>query len=119
MGLEHLFQISESRCEIPKQFFSEGGAMMNLHSQADPVPSPAHNWPLDSLLWRETFAEIVALLTKAELLVAYLRCQGLDDDEIGLWLDCRPAHVARAMARARRRIERQAPHLAWVLAGRE
>jgi DNA-directed RNA polymerase specialized sigma24 family protein len=69
-------------------------------------------------MWREAFAEIVAQLTGYELLIAYLRSEELSDDEIGLWLGCDPAAVARRMARARRRIGRRAPHLAFVLAER-
>jgi hypothetical protein len=78
-----------------------------------------YNWPLDGLIWQETFAEIVALLDRTELLVAYLRCQGLGDDEIGSMFDCDPAEVAEAMVQARCRIGGQAPDLAWVLAGRQ
>ena len=91
----------------------DGESDLNLRA------GPVHNWPLDGLIWRETFAEIVALLTRDELEVAYLRCHGLGDDEIGLWLDCKPAEVAKCMNRARQRLERQVPHLAWVLSGRQ
>lgn len=80
---------------------------------------PEDNKLLHSLSWQETFAEIVDLLTGAELLVAYLRAQGLDDKEIGAWLGCDPADVTRSMVQARRRIQREAPHLAEALGGRK
>jgi excisionase family DNA binding protein len=77
---------------------------------------PAH--PLDQLVQRDTFGELLALLEPEELVVAALRLEGLSDTQIGDLLGIGRAAVSRRMERARERIIRALPELAVVLRDR-
>ncbi|MFC2037961.1 hypothetical protein ACFLYD_08400 [Chloroflexota bacterium] len=70
------------------------------------------------LIWRETFAEVVAELTPEEVMVAWLRVQSLSDAEIGQRLGLDRERVEGKMLRARRRIAHRLPHLTPLLSGR-
>jgi hypothetical protein len=74
--------------------------------------------PLEGLIWKETFAEILDLLTPEEKVVAMLRVEGLSDGEIGRLLDVDRAAVGMKMIRVRRRITQRLPHLSLFLSGR-
>jgi excisionase family DNA binding protein len=75
--------------------------------------------PLDRLIEREAFAEIVALLGPGELLVAALRLEGLTDGQIGALLGVTRATVSYRLQQARRRIMAERPDLAPWLRGRQ
>jgi transcriptional regulator with XRE-family HTH domain len=74
--------------------------------------------PLDQLVQRDTFGEVLALLEPGELVVAALRLEGLSDTQIGDLLGIGRAAVSRRMERARERIIRALPELAVVLRDR-
>jgi DNA-binding NarL/FixJ family response regulator len=75
--------------------------------------------PLDRLIEQETFAEIVAMLTPKELVVAALRLEGLSDTQIGALLGSSPSAVRQRLAHAQMRIVRERPELAVVLEERQ
>lgn len=75
--------------------------------------------PLDRLIEREAFAEIVASLGPGELLVAALRLEGLTDRQIGALLGVTRATVSYRLQQARRRIMAERPDLAPWLRGRQ
>ena len=75
--------------------------------------------PLDRLIEQETFAEIVAMLTPKELVVAALRLEGLSDTQIGTLLGSSPSAVRQRLAQAQMRIVRERPELAVVLEERQ
>ena len=77
-----------------------------------------HNPPLDRLLDRERVAEILGILTAAELVVALLRAEGMSDAEIGEFLAIERWVVRQRMIRARARIEQIGPGTARMLKGR-
>jgi hypothetical protein len=74
--------------------------------------------PLNRIVERETFAEIVALLRPEELIVAALRLEGLTDGQIGRLLGLTRAAVSYRMQQAQERIAAEAPELAPAVAGR-
>jgi DNA-binding CsgD family transcriptional regulator len=74
--------------------------------------------PLQRLIEREAFAEIVALLQPLDLVVAAMRLEGLTDGEIAALLGVTRASVSSRMRRAGRRIVHLRPDLAPLLEGR-
>jgi hypothetical protein len=75
--------------------------------------------PLERLIERESFAEIVSRLQPEELLVAVLRLEGLSDVQIGRLLGITRAGVSFRLKQAQARIAAEAPDLAPLLRGRE
>ena len=73
---------------------------------------------LDHLVEQDTFAEILALLEPEELVIAFLRLEGLSDDQIAALLDIDRATVCRRMEQALWRIVEAMPELAPVLRDR-
>lgn len=74
---------------------------------------------LDRLVERETFAQMIALLKPAELAVAALRADGLDDVEIAAALGISRQRVSQRIQAARERILAALPEAAYLLEGRE
>jgi DNA-directed RNA polymerase specialized sigma24 family protein len=77
----------------------------------------AHD-PLAELLQRETFADIIRLLTPEELVIAALRLEGLTDAEIGALLGVGRTAVSQQMREAQARIAAELPQAASLLADR-
>jgi transposase len=75
--------------------------------------------PLDRLIERDTFGEIVALLTPEELVVAALRLEGLSDVQIAALLDIDRSAVSHRMQQARERIAAEMPEMAATLRDRQ
>jgi excisionase family DNA binding protein len=75
--------------------------------------------PLDRLIEREAFGEMVALLTPEELVVAALRLEGLSDVQIAALLDIDRSAVSHRMHKARERIVAEIPELAGILRDRQ
>jgi len=75
--------------------------------------------PLDRLIERETFAEMLALLTPEELVVAALRLEGLSDAQIAALLDIDRSTISHRMQQARERIAAEIPELAATLRDRQ
>jgi excisionase family DNA binding protein len=75
--------------------------------------------PLQRLIERETFEEIIQQLTCDEMAVALLRLEGLSDPQIGAVLGLTRAAVSLRMQEAMRRIAAETPELAPVLEGRQ
>jgi excisionase family DNA binding protein len=75
--------------------------------------------PLDRLIERETFGEMVALLTPEELVVAALRLEGLSDVQIAALLGIDRSAVSHRMQQARERIAAEMPELAGTLRDRQ
>jgi len=75
--------------------------------------------PLDRLIERETFGEMLALLTPEELVLAALRLEGLSDVQIGALLDVDRSTVSHRMQQARERIAAEIPELAETLRDRQ
>ena len=75
--------------------------------------------PLNRLIERETFGEMVALLTPEELVVAALRLEGLSDVQIAALLDVDRSAVSHRMQQARERIAAEIPELAATLRDRQ
>lgn len=73
---------------------------------------------LDRVIEKETFAEILACLTPAELLTAALRLEGLSDAEIGALLGISRQAVRQRLVKAQARIIHTKPALAPALRGR-
>ena len=74
--------------------------------------------PLDILIERETFAEIVALLEPQERVIADLRVRGRSDAEIAELLGQSRSTISRWMRAACQRIMEQNPDLAPALQDR-
>jgi hypothetical protein len=74
--------------------------------------------PLDRLVEQDTFAEMLALLEPEELIIAFLRLEGLSDDQIAALLDVDRATVHRRTDQARQRIVEELPELAPQLRDR-
>lgn len=74
--------------------------------------------PLDRLIEQDTFAEMLALLEPEELIIAFLRLEGLSDDQIATLLDVDRATVHRRTDQARKRIVEELPELAPLLRDR-
>lgn len=79
------------------------------------MPSPH---PLDRLVARDSFAEIMALLEPEELIIATLRLEELTDAQIGEILGIPRGAVNQRMHQASQRIMQQRPDLGDLLAGR-
>jgi excisionase family DNA binding protein len=73
---------------------------------------------LDILCSRDTVDEILAHLNPLDMLIAYLRTQGLSDAQIGDELGIRRQSVWERMQAARARIVAAMPELASTLDGR-
>lgn len=80
--------------------------------------TPISPHPLDRLVEREAFAEILDQLQPEELVLAALRLEGLTDVQIGALLGVSRAMVSYRFQRARRRIMAECPELAPWLRGR-
>jgi transposase len=76
-------------------------------------------YPLNRLIERETFGEMVALLTPEELVVAALRLEGLSDVQIAALLDVDRSTVSHRMQQARERIAAEMPEMATTLRDRQ
>ena len=74
--------------------------------------------PLDRLIEQDTFAEMIALLEPEELIIAFLRLEGLSDDQIAALLDVDRATVHRRTDQACQRIVEELPELAPLLRDR-
>ena len=74
--------------------------------------------PLDRLVERDTFAEMVALLKPVELLIACLRLEDLSDDQIASLLDVDRCTVHLHMEQALQRVADALPELGVVLRDR-
>lgn len=74
--------------------------------------------PLDRLIEEETSDEMLALLQPTELIIASLRLEGLNDDQIATLLDVDRITVLRRMELARQRIVEALPELAPMLRDR-
>jgi hypothetical protein len=74
--------------------------------------------PLEQLLLRETFAEILACMTPEELAVAALRLEGLTDHQIAALLGLEPSAISQRMIRAQERIVAELPEAAHLLGRR-
>ena len=74
--------------------------------------------PLDRLLLRDTFAEILALMTPEEIAVAALRIEGLSDVQIAALLGLEHSTISRRMTRAQERIAAELPEAAHLLGRR-
>ncbi|MFN2167708.1 MAG: sigma factor-like helix-turn-helix DNA-binding protein [Anaerolineae bacterium] len=74
--------------------------------------------PLQRIIERETFREIISLLEPMDLIVAAMRLEGLTDDEIARILGVSRSPVTSRMKRACQRIIHLRPDLAPVLEGR-
>lgn len=72
----------------------------------------------EPLIMRETFGEIVDLMTAEELGVARLRLGGVPDDKIAKLLGIREQSVYERMQRARERIVSEIPEMAHFFRGR-
>ncbi len=66
----------------------------------------------ERLIVRETFGDIVKLMTAEELGVAWLRLGAVPDEKIAQLLDIRKQSVGERMARARERIVSEIPEMA-------
>jgi hypothetical protein len=72
--------------------------------------------PLEELVRHETFAEILAVMTQEELVIAALRLEGLTDTQIGWLLGVDRSVISACMTAAQERISEQVPDAAhWVL----
>ena len=74
--------------------------------------------PLDRIIEREAFAEIVSCLRPGELRIARLRLEGVPDKTIAEMLGMSQAAVSQRMRKASRRIAHQRPWLAPLLGDR-
>ena len=74
--------------------------------------------PVERLVERDTFAEMVALLEPVELLIACLRLEDLSDDQIASLLDVDRCTVHGYMEQALQRIVAALPELGVVLRDR-
>lgn len=74
--------------------------------------------PLDRLVARDSFAEIIALLEPEELIIATLRLEELSDAKIGEVLGISKGTVHRRMQQACRRIMQQRPDLGDLVSDR-
>jgi hypothetical protein len=74
--------------------------------------------PLERLLRRETFAEILNQLTPEELIIGALRLEGLSDTQIAALLNMEPGTVSYRMIRAQDRIAAALPEAAHLLGRR-
>lgn len=72
----------------------------------------------ESLIMRETFSEILELMTIEELGVARLRLGGVPDEKIAQLLNIRKQSVRERMQRAKRRIVREIPEMEHFFRGR-
>jgi DNA-directed RNA polymerase specialized sigma24 family protein len=70
------------------------------------------------LIRRQDFEDIVRHLHPIELLIAILRLDGLTDAQIAALLHVSRPAVTKRMRRAQRRIARDLPDVAHLLAGR-
>lgn len=70
---------------------------------------------LDRVVEKETFAEILACLTRGELVTAALRLEGLSDTEIGALLGISRQAARQRLLKAKRRIIHTRPDLAPAL----
>ena len=75
--------------------------------------------PLDRLVARDSFAEIIALLEPEELIIATLRLEELTDAQIGEILGIPRGAVQHRMQQACRRIAQQRPDLGDLVADRQ
>jgi predicted DNA-binding protein (UPF0251 family) len=78
------------------------------------MTSPA----LEGLVGQDTCREVLGCMTFQELIVAYLRMQGLYDAEIAELMQVSRVTVATHMHRARARIVEMMPELAVTMRGR-
>jgi hypothetical protein len=74
--------------------------------------------PLQRIIERETFGEIISLLEPLDLIIAAMRLEGLGDDEIARLLGMSRTSVNSRMKRACQRISHLRPDLAPLLEGR-
>ena len=74
--------------------------------------------PLERIIERETFREIILLLEPLDLIVATLRLEGLTDEDIARLMGRSRPSVTSRMKRARERIIHLRPDLASALEGR-
>jgi hypothetical protein len=74
--------------------------------------------PLEQMVERETFGEILEQMTPEELTVAALRLEGLTDAQIAALLGEDAATVSRRMVRAQARIATQLPETSHLLGRR-
>ena len=74
--------------------------------------------PLERLVLRESVGEILARLRPGELVVALLRAEGMNDQEIGAMLGITPQAVSVQMVGAQERIAYLRPDLADLLLDR-
>lgn len=75
--------------------------------------------PLERLIWQDTLAEILDLMTPYELIIAVLRLEGLTDAEIGEMLGTHRGAVAQHMLDLQEWIVRRKPELASFLSSRQ
>ena len=76
------------------------------------------NEPLERLVARETFAEMLAVLRPLDALIAQYRVYGWSDAEIGETLHFDPSTVWRRMERAKARVIEEVPELSLDLSAR-
>ena len=74
--------------------------------------------PLDSLIAQDTMRQILQCLTPQQLIIVWLRWQGLNDSEIAELLGVRRQLVHHRMTRARRTLIRRLPELRSTIEGR-
>ena len=74
--------------------------------------------PLDLLVRRDTFAEALMAMTTGQVMVAYLRCCGMLDHQIGAFFGTTDRAVSYAARRARDNVVEDVPELRVFLQGR-
>jgi predicted transcriptional regulator len=76
------------------------------------------SYPLERLIARETFAEMLDLFEPEDLAIAVLRLEGLSDTQIGSLLGVTASATNLRLKKARQRIMKQLPEWAPLLRGR-